>query len=296
VTRLLGVIGHPVAHSLSPAMHAAALRALRVDGVYTAIDVPPAFLRPVVRALMLAGVEGLNVTVPLKERALHLADQLDPAARAIGAVNTLVIRRGKLLGYNTDAEGFRRALIEDTGADLRGGRVLLLGAGGAARAAAWALAGMGVQTLWIMNRTRPRAQSLARWVVRAAPRRAGRRLECVVVPYAGRRAAAGLLAQADAVINATSLGMRAGDPSPIRLKGVRRGTVVYDLIYHRETALVREARRRGCVAATGASMLLYQGAESLRLWLRRPPPTGAMRHALQQALWGQAPGGMTTGR
>jgi shikimate dehydrogenase len=288
VTRLLGVIGHPIAHSLSPVMHTAALRALGIDGLYTAFDVPPTFLRPVVRALTLAGVEGLNVTVPLKERVVALADRLDGAAQATGAVNTLVMRGGRIAGHNTDVEGFRRGLLEDTGAGLRGKRVLLLGAGGAARAAAWALAGMGVRAVWVMNRTRSRAHTLARWLVRAA---AGERLGlgAAALPYPAGRHAPDVLEQVDAVINATSLGLRADDPAPIRLDGLRRGAVVYDLIYHRDTALVREARRRGAVAATGASMLLYQGAESLRLWLHRAPPVDVMRRALQQALRGRRP-------
>jgi shikimate dehydrogenase len=272
MTRLFGVIGHPIAHSLSPAMHAAALRALRYDACYGAFDVPPRFLKPMLRALVLAGVEGLNVTVPLKEAVIPLMDRLDPAARAIGAVNTIVIRNRRLTGYNTDAAGFRRALAEDLRFNARGKRVLVLGAGGAARAVGWALAADRARTIWVANRTPAKAQRLTRWLPRAE-----------TVPWRAEalRAAAG---EADLVVNATTMGMRPADGPPVDPAWLRYHTRVYDLVYHRETSLVRAARRRGCVAVGGKSMLLYQGAESLRLWVDRPPPLDAMRRALIEAI------------
>ena len=273
MTRLFGVIGHPIHHSLSPAMQTAALRALRCDAVYSAFDVPPAFLRPILRAFILAGVEGLNVTVPLKEAVLPLLDRIDPAARAVGAVNTLVIRNRRITGYNTDGTGFIRALRE-LGWHPAPMQALLLGAGGAAKAVAWELARVRGVRLTVANRHPARAQQLVRWVRRRLP--------------AARVEAASLQAvkpeTADLLVNATTVGMRPGDPPLIDPSRLRRGTLVYDLVYHRDTALVRAARRRGCVAAGGASMLLYQGAESLRLWLHRAPPMPAMRRALQHAL------------
>ena len=277
MTRLFGVIGHPIAHSLSPAMHTAALRALRLDACYGAFDVPKRFLRPMLRALVLAGVEGLNVTVPLKEAVIPLLDRMDPTARAIGAVNTVVIRNRRLIGHNTDAAGFRRALVEDLRCNVRGARVLLLGAGGAARAAAWALAKAGARTVWVANRTPRKAARLVRWL----RRRAGTR--CAAVAWR-EEALKTAVRDADLVVNATTVGMRPRDGSPIDPAWLRRGTRVYDLVYHRETLLVRAARRRGCVAAGGVSMLLYQGAASLRLWTRRAPPLEAMRRALMKAI------------
>jgi shikimate dehydrogenase len=253
-------------------MHAAALRALRCDACYGAFDVPPRFLKPMLRALVLAGVEGLNVTVPLKEAVIPLMDRLDPAARAIGAVNTIVIRNRRLTGYNTDAAGFRRALAEDLRFNARGKRVLVLGAGGAARAVGWALAEAGARTVWVANRTPAKAKRLARQLPRA---------ETVLWRAEALRAVAG---EADLVVNATTVGMRPADGSPVDPAWLRRGARVYDLVYHRETPLVRAARRRGCVAVGGKSMLLYQGAESLRLWVDRPPPLDAMRRALIEAI------------
>src|SRR3989338_5884526 len=138
MTRIFGVICYPISHSLSPVMHAAAFRALRLDALYEPFEVSPRFLAPILRGLTLAGVDGLNVTVPLKEAVLPLLDRVDPDARAIGAVNTILIRGRRTIGHNTDAAGLAKALRE---LGWRPGRAssLLLGAGGAARAAAWAL-------------------------------------------------------------------------------------------------------------------------------------------------------------
>ena len=273
MTRVFGVIGHPIHHSLSPAMHAATFRALDLDALYAAFDVPPRFLAPMLRAFVLSGVEGLNVTVPLKERVAPLLDHVDPAAAAIGAVNTIVIRHRRTTGYNTDGVGFRRAL-EELGWRGRRASVVILGAGGAARAVAWELGRVRGSRLTIANRHPRRAQALARWLRR---HRTGIQVEAIPLSRVSLEGAA-------LVVNATTLGMRKTDGSPVNPALLHRGLTVYDLVYHRQTPLVRAARRRGCVAANGLSMLLYQGAESLRLWLHREPPVDVMRRALGQAL------------
>ena len=144
MTRLFAVIGYPIGHSLSPAMHTAAFRALKLDALYTAVEVPPASLAPMLRALILSGVEGVNVTVPLKEPILRLMDRLDASARVTGAVNTVVIRNRRTVGYNTDSTGFARALNELGWRPRRGGCAVVLGAGGSARAVAWELARSGI--------------------------------------------------------------------------------------------------------------------------------------------------------
>ena len=273
MTRLFGVIGHPIDHSLSPILHGAAFKALRVDARYAPFDVPKPVLSPILHGLVNAGVEGLNVTVPLKEAVIPLMDRLDPTAKAIGAVNTIVIRRRRLTGYNTDAAGFLRALHE-LGWKPRRTRAVILGAGGAARAVAWALSQTRGSCLTIANRHVDRAGTLARWLKQVRP-------HCDVRAIPLRQVA---LAKVDLLINATSVGLRASDKSPIDASQLHRGLLVYDLIYHRNTALVQAARRRGCVAAGGLSMLLYQGAESFRLWTGRRPPIAVMRAALQGAV------------
>ena len=254
-------------------MHAAAFRALRLDAVYAPFEVPPKFLAPMLRGLILSGVEGLNVTVPLKQAVMPLLDRVDSAARAIGAVNTIIVRNRRTTGYNTDGVGFLRALKE-LGWRPRPTHAVILGAGGAARAVAWELARIPGSCLTIANRHVERARGMARWIARTHPR------VCVSTTSLSRVS----LQDAQLVVNATTVGMRASDGSPIDPKVLRRGMLVYDLVYHRQTRLVLEARRRGCVAAGGVSMLLYQGAESLRLWLRHDPPLEAMRRALERAL------------
>ncbi len=275
MTRLFGVIGSPIGHSLSPAMHAAALRALRVDALYAPFEVPPAFVEPMLRGLILAGVEGLNVTVPLKEAVLPLMDRLDPTAEAVGAVNTIVIRNRRTLGCNTDGVGFRLALRE-LGWTPRHAHAVILGAGGAARAVAWELTRTAGSCVTIANRHPARARRLARWLEAQRPRACVRAAALSAVR----------LGEANLLVNATTVGLRPSDGLLVPPKALHPGLTVYDLVYHRPTPLVAAARRRGCVAANGLTMLLYQGAESLRLWLRRPPPVAVMRRALVSALRG----------
>ena len=273
MTRLFGILGSPISHSLSPVMHNAALRALRLDACYTALETPPRFLAPILQALIRCGVEGLNVTVPLKQAVIPLLDRLDPTAQAMGAVNTIVIHNRRTTGYNTDGIGVARALHE-LGWRARRARIVILGAGGAARAVAWEVSRMAGSEVVIANRHLARAQTLARWLARQRPRV---RVHATSLTHVSLDGAALL-------INATPVGMAVADAPPIPLTTLSPTTRVYDVIYHHQTALVRMARRRGCVAANGLSMLLYQGAESFRLWLHRAPPLDVMREALNHAL------------
>lgn len=320
MTRIFGVIGHPISHSLSPLMHQAAFEHLGLDAVYAPFEVPPRRLRAMVRGLTAAGIDGLNVTVPLKEAVVPLLDRLNREADALGAVNTIVVRRGRTLGCNTDVAGFLQALAE-LGSPLRSsspllrsfeeakkspcsaiasqrplrssksgggrgfatakqgwrprpGRAVILGAGGAAKAVAWALTKRPGVELTIANRHLARAQRLARWLRRVRP-------SCAV---RAQRLSGVRLDGVDLLVNATSLGMKAGDPMPVSLRGAPRTLFVYDLVYNRMTPLVARARRQGCVAANGTSMLVYQGAEAFRLWWRRRPPVAVMRRAVERAL------------
>ncbi len=273
MTKIFGVIGHPIGRSLSPLMHTAALRAMHMDAYYAPFDVPKPDLAVMLRALLLAGVEGLNVTVPLKEAVIPLLDRIDPTAQAIGAVNTIVIRRGRTIGYNTDGIGFTKALRE-LGWRPGGSPTVVLGAGGAARAVVWELSRRPRAVVMIANRDVPRAQRLARWLTRRRPRVSVQAMSFSRVQ----------LERAELLINATSVGMQTNDRLPLNLSRLQRGTLVYDLVYHRQTRLVQEARRQGCVAANGTSMLLYQGVQSLYLWLKRSPPIDVMRRALERAL------------
>ncbi len=282
MTRIFGVIGHPIAHSLSPIMHQAAFEALGLDAVYAPFDVPPAQLTRVVRGLDACGIDGFNVTVPHKAGVARLLrGSLDPVSRALGAVNTVVRRNGRLFGHNTDVVGFARAL-QEMRITVRGGTVVVLGAGGAARAVVWALLRERPLKLILANRTASRAAELAAWARRTIP--AARCLEIAPdglnTPFLKLE-----LVMADLVVNATSLGLKAGDPLPVDVRWIRKACAVVDLVYRAPTTpLVAAARRRGSLATDGLPMLVYQGAESFRLWWNRPAPVDAMRRAVERAV------------
>lgn len=276
MTRVFGILGHPISHSLSPLMHQAAFEALGCDAIYAPFDVPPAALSDVLRGLVACGIAGLNVTVPHKEAVVPCLDALAEEAKVLGAVNTMVVRHGRLIGYNTDVVGFERAL-EELGWQPRRCTAILLGAGGAAKAVAWVLSRTPGSRLIIANRHLDRAQRLAAWLTRLRPRC---RIEVRVLGPVDVRGC-------DLLVNATPIGMK-GEATIPSIRGFSRRVLVYDLVYHRLTALVRQARRHGCVAANGASMLVYQGAEAFRLWWRRPAPVDVMRRAVERALRAQS--------
>jgi shikimate dehydrogenase len=274
----LAVFGDPVAHSLSPAMHRAALRTLRLRGSYDRFRVPVASLAPALRAAAALGFRGVNLTIPLKEAALGCVDRLTVTARRAGAVNTVTVRGGRLEGHSTDGEGLLRSLRDAwPGWSPRGGRIVLCGAGGAARSVAFALADGGAKSLTIVNRSRPRAVRLARTLGTLT------RTRTVVVAPASVPAWRSLLAQTDLLVNATSVGMHGGSPVPAA--ALRSGLGVVDLIYTPAvTPLLKAARRAGAPAVNGAGMLVHQGALALERWTGRRPPVTVMKHALMRAL------------
>ncbi len=278
-TTLFVILGDPVEHSLSPAMQNAALRAAGIDGFYVPWRVKPAGLPVAFESLRrMENFGGANVTLPHKEQAVSLVDELSPEAASVGAVNTVVPRSGRLLGANTDVQGFLRSLVEEGGYLPKGQRALILGAGGAARAVAWGLAEAGIAELLILNRTVARAESLADAVSRGGGIGAG------ALPPGDPRMAT-RIADCTLVVNATSIGLDPSDPLPIDPSLFRPGMLVYDLVYRpRETPLLKEAKRRGCRVQEGLGMLLHQGALAFELWTGRNPSLEAMRTALIAAL------------
>ena len=259
-TRVYGVIGRPIAHSLSPAMHNAAFRAARLNAVYLPFEV--ASLRDFLDCLGPLGVAGFSVTLPYKETLLRHLDGIDPLAEQIGAVNTVVVRGGRrLYGYNTDYVGILRAL--QGAIRLHASRVLLVGAGGAARAVAFALATAGA-FICVTARRPAAARALARAVSgEALPRAALRRQRF------------------DAIVNCTPVGQSPeADESPLRAEELNCRVVV-DLVYHpRHTKLLRLARRRGCRTVAGWQMLVEQGAAQYEIWTGLRAPVAAMRRAV----------------
>ncbi len=272
-TKLLGIIGHPVGHSLSPRMHNAAFAADGADYVYVAMDVVPDRLPAAVGGLAALGFVGFNVTMPHKKAILPLLDELDKTARLSGAVNTVVAGEEGLRGLNTDGSGFVEAYRE-AGVSLVGRRVLILGAGGAAAAIAVAVLGEGASRLYIVNRTIERAEEL-----RAKLSEVARGVESLVRPFDGVDKVA---AEAEVLINATYLGMKKRDPLPLPAESLSAEKVVCDAVYlaGAETALIRRAREAGARTVSGERMLLYQGVQAQRIWIGREPNVKAMSDAL----------------
>ena len=271
----LGVIGNPIAHSKSPQMQQPALDAAGIATRYVRLmaDTGEGAFEALICRLAERGFTGVNVTVPFKKKAHDAAMQLDPLARLSGAVNTLVRRDDGWHGYNTDGPGFSRAIEECCGRPLRELRVLIMGAcGGAGSALACQCALEGCPALSLVNRPRPELAELA---TRLAPHSKGP-VETLHFDSAGLPAA---VAAADLIVNATSLGLHEGDPMPLSPDLLHPGQLVYDIVTH-ETALHREATARGCSAATGQGMLLWQGAIAFEHWFGITPDVPAMRRGL----------------
>lgn len=282
----LAVLGHPIKHSISPAMHNAALAELaRGDAAYSdwryfRFDVPPEELGRALDLLHAKGFFGVNLTVPHKVLAFGSPRvlEIDPAARPIGAINTLRRHGAGWAGFNTDGHGLREGLRENLGVELAGADVILLGAGGAARGAAVECVQRGVKSLWIANRTRENLEALLEVV---------RSLGAVGVVARGFDPALppSELPTGAVVINATSAGLKVSDPLPLELAKVPRPSAVYDMIYNPpETALLAKARAEAIPAANGLSMLVHQGARALELWTGGEVPVAVMRSAARRAL------------
>jgi shikimate dehydrogenase len=272
-TVLLGVIGHPITHTLSPKMHNAAFAASGLDYVYVAMDVLPEDLPAAVGGLGALGFRGFNVTMPHKEAVLPLLDELDEAARASGAVNTVVVEERRLRGANTDGSGFVEACGE-TRVGFEGAKVLVVGAGGAAAAIAVAVLGEGARELRILNRSRWRAEKLRDRLQEGYPG-AGISVYDATDPE-------GAAWGASVIVNATYLGMKDGDPLPLPASCLGTDTVICDAVYRpgRETGFIRLARGRGLRTVSGGQMLLYQGVQAQRIWTGKEPDVRAMSEAL----------------
>lgn len=269
-TRLICLLGHPVGHSRSPAVHNAAFASQGLDLRYLAFDVSPADLPAAVAGLRALGVVGANVTVPHKERVLQLLDDVDPQALRTGAVNTIVNRDGLLRGYNTDIKGFLAALETGWGRGPTGAYCLVVGAGGAARAVVAGLTSKRAAEVWVYNRTTSRASDLcaeaAAW-------------SDVPVRPVAERDLARLGPRADLIVNATSVGLESGVKGmPVPVDILRGGQTVMDITCTRDpTPLLVAASERGAVGIDGCEMLVQQAARSYEMWTGRSAPVQLMR-------------------
>jgi len=255
-------------------MHNAAFAALGLNWRYVACEVDPRRLRAAIAGAQAMGFAGLNLTVPHKLLALEMVDVLDDSAKCWGAVNTIRFDEQGATGFNTDADAIVTSLREDLSAQLRGAKVLLLGAGGAGRTAALKLAAENVAELFLVNRTRGKAEAIAGEI--------RKQFKSVKVSTAYPPGAVDLL------LNATSLGLRSEDALPLdeRQFPLHRARAVYDMIYRpAETPLLHAARAAGCQTANGLGMLLHQGARAFEIWTGQPAPGAAMRRALEDSIY-----------
>ena len=272
-TQVLAVIGDPIAHSLSPVMHNAAFQALGMNCIYIPCHVRPGQLNDGIKGIRTLGFKGVNVTIPHKQAVVGELDGIFGDSRLSGSVNTIINRNGKLYGTSTDGIGLVRSLKEEGGFEARGKNVLLLGAGGSATAIIYSLIAAEVSSITILNRTIKNAVSLSRKV----------QDDTGFLVNTGEFSLLSTLVwdEIDLVINATSVGLKSQE-SLVPQEFLHPDLFVYDLVYRIgiNTNLVDQAVKVGCRVLSGLSLLLYQGAESFRLWFEMDPPLEEMRRAL----------------
>jgi len=278
-TRVCGVIGDPIEHTMSPVMQNAAFREAELDYIYTAFRVPAQGLKAAIDGMRALSIRGLNITIPHKVAVMPLLDKLDPLAERIGAVNTILNEEGTLTGYNTDAIGFRRAMV-DKGTDPAGKNVLVIGAGGAARAIAFALA-EDRASITILNR-----QEEFEWAEGIATRISDSYEVPVFAAVLNRQNLERFVPLSDIIVNATSLGMTPNSrATPVPADLICSGQLVFDIVYNPyETRLLREAKANGAKTLDGLEMLVWQGALAFQLWTGQSAPVDVMRQAAIKVL------------
>lgn len=276
-TKIYALIGDPVEHSVSPLMHNRCFKELKLNCVYVAFRVRKEFLKEAMLGIKYLGISGANITIPHKVEVMKYLDEIDEVAKAIGAVNTVVNKNGRLIGYNTDGIGAVRSLKEVV-KDLRGKKVTLIGAGGAARAISFCLLKEGA-CLRIVNRTYEKAVELAELLSQT----------CAVRPEVYKLDENELgkaLEDSEILINSTSVGMYPlADKSPVPQKLLRSDLIVFDIVYNPlKTKLLREAEEVGATTIEGYNMLVYQAVESFKLWTGIEPPVELMKQTVLEHL------------
>ena len=275
--QLYGVIGNPIGHSLSPLMHNDAFEHLSIDAHYHAFLVEEETLGEAVKGLKALGALGFNVTTPHKVSIMKYLDEIDPLAKQIGAVNTVVHRDGKLIGYNTDGIGYVRSLQSISKEPLHQKRVLLLGAGGACRAIYFSLADVGIKEIDIANRTVEKAEQLI----------AG--CKAKVTSHAlSLEQATEKQENYDVIIHTTTIGMHPHvQHTPLQIRSLKQGTIVSDIIYNPfETKLLHDAKAKGAIVQNGIDMFVYQGALAFEMWTGHMPDIDRMKQLVMRKLGG----------
>lgn len=267
-TKVTGLFGYPVEHSLSPAMHNAAFKYMGLDYCYVTFSVRPDMLKDAVQAIRALNLKGVNVTVPHKENVMPFLDEISEEASFIGAVNTIRNEGGRLTGYNTDGRGFMQSLT-DAGIDVTGKTIYIAGSGGAARAIGYYLC-KEASTVWLYDVDTDKANALKQHLNKLSNN--------VSLADAGLIKSKDFFSKIDVIINATPLGLKVDDTLPVDISLFDSKHIVCDLIY-KETPLLRKAAEKGCKTMNGLGMLLWQGVFAFEIWTGIKPPVKIMRKA-----------------
>ena len=278
-TKLIILLGKPLGHSVSPQMHNLAFEKLGLDYCYLPVEVTPADLQTVFNGLSRMNVVGFNVTIPHKINIIKYLDELDPLAATIGAVNTICVRDGKTIGYNTDGEGFLHSLESEAHITPRKKRFFLLGCGGAARAISMTLAHHGAEKIFICNRTLSKTEKLTSEINQKIS-------NCAITVPQNAENRADILQKCDVLINTTSIGMHPKeDALPIEESLISTHLIVADIVYNPlTTQLLKVAKDRSCTTMQGLGMLVNQGAAGFRLWTGIEPPVEGMSTSVFSAM------------
>lgn len=275
-TDVYGIFGHPVKHSLSPDMHNSAFSILGLNSVYVAFDIDPENIEEATKAIRVMGIKGINITIPHKQTIIPYLDEISPDAKLTGAVNTVKNENGKLSGYNTDVGGFLRAIREDLDFSPEGKTLFLIGAGGAARAILSAFCMNGGKVVYIADIIQDKALELANQF-----KANFQNIAIETLSLEDQKILEQKFDEADILVNASPAGMDGVGSHNIPLRSLNKNAVVYDLVYKPlNTKLLTDARELGHKASGGLSMLLYQGAESFKIWTGERAPVEVMKKAL----------------
>jgi len=270
-TKIVGIFGYPIKHSLSPVMHNECFRNLKLDYVYVAFCVRPQDIKTAVESIRVLNIRGVNVTIPHKESVIKYIDSIHPLAEEIGAVNTIVNDGKKLTGYNTDATGFLRSLNEEK-IDIKDKKVLLLGAGGAAKSISTVLVKNNIKSIFVMDIDTLRAKTLVE-KLKLNTRKCK-------IEYIENQSIEKIIQEIDILINATPVGMNKTDQCVIKPSLLHKNLFVYDIIYNVRTKLIQECIKRKIRFLDGTKMLLFQAIEAFELWTDKKPPVNLMYNIL----------------
>jgi len=277
-TKITGVFGFPVSHSLSPIFQNAGFEFLSLDIIYIPFEVNPKFLKKAIESIRILNFMGINLTIPHKKLAYSFVNELDEEAKLLKVVNTIKNEDGKLIGYTTDGKGFVRSIKEDGKTDLKGKNVYLIGAGGASWAISGCLIKENIKYLFITNRTFERSNALKKHLKKIFNFH-----NIEIIPFENRNDIN--FDEIDIIINTTSVGMKENDPILIEEKKINKKKIfIYDIVYNRKTNLIKTAEKLNLPHLDGLSMLIYQGAISFEIWTGKKAPINIMKKSLYNFL------------